>query len=434
VQKVGVCLFISLLLTLLAPLDVYSQQADSKLLPIIQARLGSVRTFQADITVVDRAGADTAKLAGDFLRRADWLKKHKNDDATNLRKSARQLQQPYPETSTVYRYYADKSGWFRIEEFRSPPEEGAELKSKEAAVIRIFKGDRWQEYTPRADAPHEITIHADNRVPVPFFDVARGEAVFATDLEQMTGVDVGKTARITGQLDWQELLNALPPQQRIVDLNEPLIAAGAPRPVLQLSWPSKEKVAPGPSFRAKLWLDPDHGYMPARLQCDLPYENKITGGIDFLRSTLVEWSDPRKTADGTEFAHSCTMRFYYRWPPPLEGMDDQSKWPYVAYEEMVHEFRFSNVRLNFPFEPSLFQVSGPPGTNVADEVSGYAYVLGAAGEQLDKTALGLRNDLPAAREPDKRRFGMVWIYANVVVLLLIGLSYALRRWLKARRA
>jgi hypothetical protein len=138
----------------------------------------------------------------------------------------------------------------------------------------------------------------------------------------------------------------------------------------------------------------------------------------------MEWSDIVPLDGGVFFPHTCRLKHYrlYAVPETNERLGIQR-----AYEHVVRTFTFSNVKINQPLDEQLFVLNPPVGTNVVDEIAGHRYLVGSAGEQLQKTALQLRE--PAGREPPGPRWGTFTVIgsAGVLVLVLLGVLYARHR-------
>jgi hypothetical protein len=180
-----------------------------------------------------------------------------------------------------------------------------------------------------------------------------------------------------------------------------------------------------PTYRLRLWLDPDLAYMPVRMECQAVAWDADQGAPFFLAKQILEWTEPVEPQPGINMASRAVMRWFTSYPQVRDNQDPEN-WPLKNYEDIVREFRFSNIRVNEPIPPGLFIIAPPPATFVIDRISGFRYVVGSAGEELEKSALELIDSASAAKNSTLSR--RILAYSTVTVIGLAStLAYILMR-------
>jgi hypothetical protein len=399
----------------------------SELLAVLKARAGSVQTFQAEVKVVtSQDGRDRQRYGKDRLRYLEWARQQQRTKAqlADLEKVAKYFLGPPPPAHTWgYRYYAQRSGELRIE--RLAFARGAAQPTDARPDVRVYRGDRWLLLGNNQTDLTVLQQHAES----PFFEVARGEALFPGFVTRHHKARLSSRSLGIAQVPWGEVLQVFDADSA-TDLREPLPSGGPARPVLLVSDALVKDMGLRPC-RVRLWFDPDQGHMPLRLEYQELEVHSVDGKPYYLTKAVAEWSEPAALPAGLVFPHKAVLSFYDRFAPSGKG-DNPDKWPGQSYEVSRQTFTFSKVRVNEPLDPTLFAVKPPPGTNVTDEVSGYAYVVGSAGEELRKTALKAQELVPPPQPV--RRGKTVWVVLAVNGLLLGSLAlFYLRRWLSTGR-
>jgi len=413
-----------------ASLAVGGKETSSDLIDILKARAGAVESFKADVSVTDMSGNGRQDLAVAMRQFSVWLKLHHPDWLAKYDRSRSLIEEPSPPNTTAYRYFFQNPGRLRLEIYQTVMGSSAPASPGQLVAIKVYTGDRWQQYVPAAQLsngkkPDQLDIHAKSRSDIPDVEVARCQGAFL-DHRLKRIAKPSREALAFAQVPWPELVRLMDPRQATV-LHEPLPSGGANLPVLQMGtepWKDTGSAV----VRIKIWFDPDHAYMPLRLECLDYILDRLTRKHHYERSFVAEWNDPMLLSSvGLFFPRSCRIARYYGFATPVDGIDSND-WPYRTYEIAAARIVFSDVSLNDSFDRSLFAITPATGTTVTDEVSGYHYVIGSAGEQLRKTALEWRSDLPPGENSVPLWWRLFWWgLAGVIVCVVLGFLNYFRR-------
>src|SRR5207244_2564694 len=124
----------------------------------------------------------------------------------------------------------------------------------------------------------------------------------------------------------------------------------------------------------------------------------------------------------------CVQRLYQHFP--VLGTSGQPG-PNKAFELKLNRYQFTNVRVNTDVSDALFDFKPPPGTNVLDELRGEAYLVGSAGQELERMAVEERA-FTAQERTLSRSNKLVFITWVVVCLAVLASLFLLRRRLRLR--
>ena len=131
-----------------------------------------------------------------------------------------------------------------------------------------------------------------------------------------------------------------------------------------------------------------------------------------------KWSQFREVA-GILVPTMFSDAFLVQGLVPEEGRSPDD-WAMTSLELSIKTTQIIDLELNIELPDALFQHEIPPGTHVLDEVRGEAYVVGQAGEILERTAL-------AARDLQSGTLWWPWYTAGGALLFAIGL-WLFWRW------
>jgi hypothetical protein len=426
----------SLALCLIAFLDypAPAQAESSHLLEILEIRAGAVQSFQADVEYVAAAGADVKRHKDDDLKYLEFLKSHGEQVSAWNEKLARSVLVDYPPEKSFYRYYRQLPDKVRIEAFGK-----AEDRQQMPQVFKqasVFTGDRWQMFSPsppreKDGVKWQNDMFVRMQPPQPqVLEIARCGAAHFDQLLAGPATNMSSFSKATLQVGWSDLFRVFAPETA-VDLMEPLPNGGPPLPLLQIGDRPTEKFPLG-GVRIRVWFDPADGYLPVRMECLGLADDGPMAKQRFLPNTVVEWSDPATLPNGFKFSQKAVIHVYHTLSPVVERLD-QNQWPTVAYEMHQLTVTFSNIHVNEPLDPALFNIVPPSGTNVVDEISHITYIVGSSGEELRKMALDTRVDLPPT--PSSNRIWMILLGVSVpLVALVVGLLFWRWRRAQLRRA
>jgi hypothetical protein len=352
-----------------------------------------------------------------FLR---WGQQKPGFPVAQLEKNIAENEQGSPTIASRYRYFSKGFDSFRLEDW-GPPE-----KKRAEPVIYLFRSDRWQTFSSAGEhrpVPQLSIYGTHQRFYLPYMEVALANAV---PLDNMLLDNFRLTSRATliQQLPWLDFLS-IADGGLVVERQDLEKRKDVPTRFFEITTPPWKETGLG-LFRGRLWLDADHGYMPSRLECYDLEPDRIDKKHSYLLSRVVEWSDPLDLPEGVTVPQTCKIRIYEPYPEVDErrGKDFLRK----AYEIRVWEIRVSRIQINQPLDDSLFEIKAPMGTHVADHAQGYTYVIGSAGEELQKTAIALRD---SSGNPIVPRSGlsrtMLLVYAIALTACVAGAYWAYRK-------
>lgn len=436
--------FLKVLLCLLVVVtgETASEGGETNLLNILQHRSRTIVGFQADVRVDGQNGSEREQLYQEMLAHADWIEKNGVKDrekrAKRMRNNAEMTRMIPVLTPANYRYYAIPPNLIRIEQYRWA--EG-QIDRKDP-VVNIFTGDRWTDFAPASrvegDGPHQnqLLIHKNAPPGQCNFEIMRGDAV-PTDFFMQLSEKATTRSLILAQTSWKDLTNVIVPES-IQESRRALPDGGPVLPMLSVGIKREGK---GCRFRIQVWLQPDKGYHPVRLECADGLIDPRTKNYYYVPSRVCVWSDFQKI-NNVVVATKCNTREYHLSYPVVQGKPSD-EWPGRSFETYQNTAVFSNVKVNDLIPESLFKPIVPPDTNVVDEVANTHYLVGSSGEVLRKSALALNPPPPIAPNPDldmernsgvaPRTIKMVLIVNMFVFLFIIVLITWYRRRFRKER-
>jgi len=389
---------------------------------ILRARAEQIQTFQAEVRLditggTDRAAANEARLAY-----AAWVEKNHPELAKEVKPYRENLGQSaeFKLKSSRARYIADAAGRIRVERLPVDPQ----TPNGSSVSILTFTGEDWNSYREGDDRKTgervgTLNIHQDERRNQNWVEVARGAGIaadplFAFDLH----LQLSRRAVASKTVDWNEVFQLFPPEQCHEETSTPPGGSG-PLPSLRIEPPPFKETGLG-VHRIQIWFSPEQGYAPVALVAS-DLQPAGGGKWHLLPNHVVAWSDPAEFEGGLTLFRKCLIRFYNSVPEVTDGTP-RKEWRRQAYEMMRYDYTFSNVQVNESLDAKQFEVQPVAGTNVVDESKGYLYVVGNAGEELQKTALSERARRPQIEAQAKKetRWRMVLLVANLVLLAAIA--------------
>ncbi len=404
-------------------LGVQSTCEAGALKDLLLARETAVETFRAEVSQVVRAGADRRRLSQDLQLFARWLKTNMPGKERNTELNAEAMwSSSNMNKEYQFRYYSHGGERIRIESYGLLQES----PRKDDPVVHVFTGNKWQEYFPlsRMAPTHsfsEMTVHSRKRDSLPQLEVARGCGVPVNqDLEQMDTLNDAE--RCLAFIGWSKLLGSI--AKRMEETTDVVPEGSKTLPVLVVTSTEFKNVGMG-EYRVRIWFDSTNEFTPVVACCEsLEPPNVDVEGFHYLVSRIVEWRDYVRSSSGLLVPGTARIRFFQRFAKPRSGVESIN-WPSASYEVTVHEFTFSDIATDLELHEELFDISPTEGTNVVDEPAGERYIIGSAGEQLNRSALRLRERIGPS-EPKSR-----WRIASFV--LLATMIMGALAWRFARR-
>jgi hypothetical protein len=191
--------------------------------------------------------------------------------------------------------------------------------------------------------------------------------------------------------------------ERVVEAGRELILVGL---TIELSG--------GASGRFKIWFDPSVNYLA----------RKLVGTTSSMDSKA---SNSRRESEVLQFKEAA----------PTVYIPEIAETRFFQEETLVHHdvFRFTDIRVNQPLPPEIFEISVPPGARVIDSIQDQEYTLDARGNKIgDGRALAKFAPLPAgnvqgeatAEEPKSM---VRWLIpASLTVIGAAGALWLFRQW------
>ncbi|MGE3313947.1 MAG: hypothetical protein AB7O26_02445 [Planctomycetaceae bacterium] len=395
----------------------------SQLIDVLQSRSDSVKTFAADIVVVSRPGEEIPALAAERRRYADWVDKQHPELAkqnADFRAGIDRMQSG-PTVTYRYRYMADAKGRIRVERLSDPSEKNAPQPG--VVSLRIFTGSEWKSYMESTDVETggrtaDLTIQEKDRENLSWHEIARGLGVFLSPRFRFDSLsfDLSPRSEAVQVVRWEELIRNLPGDSTHEEDSMPP-GGGDAKPSLILETKPHKDTGKG-VLRFQAWFDPQHAFTLCGLTAN-NLEPAGEGRWDHLKNYDVQWSDPAEI-DSLPVFRECRVRFFEHFPTTDDSKPDK-EWGHRAYHIRDFAYTFTNIRINGPLDPASFDVTPVAGTNVIDESKGYVYVVGKAGEELQKTAISERERRPAPGNEGSHVFHWrkVFIIANVTFLIAL---------------
>jgi hypothetical protein len=272
-----------------------------------------------------------------------------------------------------------------------------------------------------------MSVHTESGI-YPKTEVARGNAIpLNPQLQKELGIALDATSRFPEQqIAWDELLARLP-LDRAVAASAPLPGDGRTLPMLELTpAPPREgllRKEGTPFCRLRVWFDPEFEYCPVRLESDV-----LKGDgeqAQYVHFHIVEWMEPTRLRGGFVQPLRCALHWHSIFSLPRD--DGTAEWfPGKAYNIKTTDVVISDVRINGPLDDAAFAFAPPAGTSVRDEIAEYTYLVGSAGEELEKRAIEERE---SGVTPPPRRWS-AWTKAltfTTGMFVAIALGYVVWR-------
>ncbi len=418
--RVSICVLVVLLIY--AQVVPAQEQADFR--AVLVARENAIKSFQADLVVVWSPGDERNEAADARLHIADWMDKSRpGKSPKGLRQSIEEYR-AMPTNEEHFRYLVNAKGQTRLEQVPVPSLGGAYNRA-DRLYVHVYTGDEWKSYLEATDDSTNQRVGSLNvdkqRVDQTSYEVARGIGLPISSLALSDSKDHQLSRRATslGAIGWSELFRILSPKQYRVEMSTPP-GGKDPLPVLVMeTQPFRDTGLWG--SRVEAWFAPEHGYALRALRTSKLRTAGVPEKWELLPTSTVEWSEPIDLEEGIPFYQKCRMCFMDLILVPDDSQPD-SVWASRGYDRSHADFQFSDVHVNKPLEDALFEVHPIAGTNVIDEPKGYLYVVGNAGEELQKTALAERGRRP----PEERWFKSsanpwrtILLIVNILALLAL---------------
>jgi len=408
---------------------------DATIIEILAARDKSVASISATVEFTQRPSPDGPRLAKAMHDHARWLRGVARDE-----KRAKKMEENaelYIDTPTVRRFghYFRADGPVRARIAVSGTEftdaSGASTTRKPGVeIVHVYTGDRWKTYLPSewsgSTLPvNSMNIHKEFRLNDELFEVALGTAMLVHPM-WTSSADLSPEAAALRQVPWSEVTRLLEPVAKPDRMPpDPAVPWGT---MIELSPPGQRSADAPVMPHLRIWLDAEHGYCPRRVQLDSSWVHPRTGARYWNPDLVVEWDQIADVPGTGELPMRCAMHHYSQYVSVDEGAPEE-QWPMRTCETHITEYRFSDVRVGDALDDALFDVVPPAGTNVIDEVGNSHYLVGSAGEQLQKTALELRKMSSEPRDGamgSARSGRMLLIYAVVVGVIAALLALYFR--------
>ncbi|MGE3313945.1 MAG: hypothetical protein AB7O26_02435 [Planctomycetaceae bacterium] len=399
---------------------------------VLNAREEAGKSFEADVQVVSKPGPDRNAYAEARLRFADWIDKNRPELKTNsLREDVSRMKADGPVLSRKYRYSVSRTGQIRVEHMPSDNREADE--QLQARRTHVYNGSQWRLYSEGNDSRTGDSVSGliirQQEHKYGWFEIARGVATELHPLmtTELVRFDLPRRSTDVQIVGWSDLLRNVPNEQSRIALETPPNGKD-PKPSLSFETPPIGGRMAG-AYRLQVWFEPSHGYIPVSLVGSLLQPSGDEGRFQFQPHFAVHWSEPENLADGGTFYRKCLFRFFDQVPLPIDSRPD-TEWPQADFDMEHHEFVFENVKVNTPLDVAKFDIAPAPGTHVTDEQKGFTFIVGKAGEELEKAAIAERGKRQAAQEPAAGigRWRWWFIIANVTIILgLIAYRLLLRK-------
>jgi len=294
--------------------------------------------------------------------------------------------------------------------------------------INTFAQGEWSSVAPadpgvkgRERGRMQVTAEAPE---APSFEAARGAGIGYVPAA-FDKLNLPKRCRATGMVYWSDLLAAMD-RQSARDGAAPPPGLDQPRPMLEISSPRAEPQEL-PACRVRIWFDPALNYEILGVQTDGLFWNAALNRHEYIRADTLSMSNPGRIGDRDLFLTCRWVRhgIYYTLPDGKvpEAADQIPQTPQSS-ETQVALFEFSNVQAPVELALATFEPPAGPGTVVYDYAAGERYIVGNAGEELERTALdvALRRGAPA--QSNARPLVMAFTLGAVAAVLIV---YFMRR-------
>lgn len=375
--------------------------AATNLLDVLRSHADAVQTFRADVTMVRKQGSDRQQIGKALRQMAEYARQAEPAAVIDgLIRNAEFSETVRPPETQRLRYFWSAPDKARLD-FLGPSADADAAEAPGRENAKVFVGDRWKSYrvhsapVPITAEPATLVIHKEDPTNGIWIEVARGAGIRVPQNFKYKDIPthpLSPWAAGMTQMPWEELLGRID-EESIEHSTAPPPSGSTALPMLEMATEHDARWKL-PLNRWRVWFDPAHGF------CIVALESRgltrhgfgFSGELVYLRSHLAEWSDPIKLADGTEFFRRCVCREYQQSLAAMDNIPSEADdWPLTTYEDLRDEYTFSDIAINEPADKGSFDVTPMVGTNVIDEIEGYRYYVGSAGEELQKTTLNPRN-------------------------------------------
>lgn len=329
---------------------------------------------------------------------------------------------------SLFRVAIKSPAMMRIESF-GRVDEGGTYESEPRLLL--YRDGAWTVYRPpsrsvahsgRLPDSGSILVLKENQTPVQ----PRVVTALAVPVERFFGevFNLSQEAVRTGAVSWSELMNltsAQPKQMAMKGL------AGLPKPLPALSFTSRSLPKGSlPLYRFTVCFDPAEGYQPVAYEA----EDLVTGisnSEPYYRTVArLRWSGYRETR-GAWLPNRCQAEGFQHF---IEAPTDapMAEWRLTTYAATQVRTELSHLSVNEGVGDDRFAFAPPPGASVADQEKGVKYVVGSAGEALNKTAIAALDQFGDPVRPTS----WLWYGLAGAAVLLAALGLLWRRRVQRR--
>lgn len=380
---------------------------------MLSKRSSAVKTLSAIVMERSSAGpqfteyVDRMALAGELLKekRPERANEAKSlaDRSSAIRKFG------FASNEARYRCLASEARFLRIEELFG-----------KAPVVSIFADGLWTNYQPpHQGGPSSDRLPAAGRMhvseqahPLLNFRVMAGLAIPVESFFPDT-FHLSDNARKTGAVEWPEVF--------VLCMNGELeIAHEATGATLAFTSSPLTKVGL-PLYRFKVFLDRKAAFLPAKLVV----EDLVMGikNVDpYYRTVRVmEWAgygDHNGILTPTECRVHGLTHF-----SDVRRDRSPDEWRPITLDIKRMVYVLSEMRVNEAMDAAQFKIEPALGSSVTDRVKSETYVVGSAGEALNKTAIAALDQFGDPVRPTP----WLWYGLAGVAALAAALAFAWRR-------
>ena len=345
-----------------------AQEPADKLLQILASRSGSINAARARVTCYRSPGSERHLILEALRGERAALERRRNlDEVGRVSRMIEDAVENYRAKSGVDVMIRDcrlaiRGTWRRVENF-----EGRDRQRPNE--ISVFRDGVWSHWIPQRQGPG-VTQRQAHRV-------VTEEAPSTLGLEVALGLSCPPMARIpvepTSQalaVTWAEILT-------------PYDAAGA-----RVTDTQRGRLIDMPHRKFKtLRLQVEMGKEPPFPLLTVKVFTEINPGT-WLLARHVEWS---KHVEFNGIPMAQEMWWANRRQVLVADDGPVDSWKLGQYEDTVYTERLAELEIEPDLPDSVFALPTPePGSQVYDIVKGETYVIGSAGEILERTAIAAR--------------------------------------------
>ncbi len=290
-------------------------------------------------------------------------------------------------------------------------------------LISLLQNHEWTHYTPSTRLGNSVVpAQGSALINKQFRGLKPIPVLLGFGLESDQLFTLSEQSKPKGYYSWDEIIE-LNQKGTIELLPSDIVSSDGTKHRCKLLQITTEKGSNSPIgfYRWDIFLDIEKGLCPVKVigyTSTDPKDGESYRIVDYV----IEYHNLKLLDSGLYLPHEMSYTTYEDFfiPDESKNMED---WRKISLDVGKTVVRLDSVKNDDNITSKSLEVSLPAGTRISNHVTGYTFVVGSAGEAIDKTAIAVKQHLGfAERQPS----GLGWktiVIASAGIGILILLLY-----------